>query len=221
VRVRKRADAWFGLLYSSSSQPAATRQGNAAESRVIPVTPDPHWKGAAPDEWIRLVKALERYTRPYERDLSIGGPFRLLRTARSLYLHSWYVADFGAVAVLVANQAVEAAFHILYPHRESDSFEALIRQAAADGHLQGDHVAWVHDLRAMRNVLSHPVDQVSALGVGRPASFLWYAHQIVIQVINAAGPHWRSARFVEAALRREKSSSRTPPRQDEPPDVAP
>jgi hypothetical protein len=45
----------------------------------------------------------------------LDGPFQLLRTARSLFIYSWYDCDFLMVAVMVASHAVEAALLVLYP----------------------------------------------------------------------------------------------------------
>jgi hypothetical protein len=144
---------------------------------------DPRWPGAPPLRWIRLAEVLERYVAPHEGSWDYG-PWGLLKTARNLYLHSWFVADFGQVAVLVAYQAVR----YLYSHREKDKFEALIKRAAADGHLTGDHVAWVNDLREMRNLLSHPIAQTSVEGIGRPDTMLIHAHEIVVRMMRAGTP---------------------------------
>jgi hypothetical protein len=171
----------------------------ALKRLTIQTAPDPKWKGAPPLRWIRLAEVLEQYVAPHEGSWDYG-PWGLLRTARNLYLHSWFVADFGQVAVLVAYQAVESAFRYLYPHRERDKFEALIKRAAADGHLRGDHVAWVNDLREMRNLLSHPVAQTSVEGIGNPDTMLMYAHEIVVRIMNAGTPT-RDPDEIEGVLR--------------------
>jgi hypothetical protein len=160
-----------------------------AERMVIPTAPDPEWDGAPPDRWVRLVRSLERDVAPHE--WRWYGPYQLLRTARNLYLHSYFVADFGPVSALVAYQAVEAAFRVVYHDRENDTFEKLIKQATADGFLTGDHIAWVNDLREMRNLLAHPAHQIYRR---HPFDMmLVYAHEVVVTIMNAPprpNPPW-------------------------------
>ena len=115
----------------------------------------------------------------------LDGPFQLLRTARSLFIYSWYDCDFLTVAVLVANQAVEAAFRVLYPElTKPSSFETLIKRARADGHLSDEQLEWAHDLRDMRNLLSHPLAHAN-LDVLPTVNLVGFAHEIVATIMEA------------------------------------
>jgi hypothetical protein len=57
------------------------------------------------------------------------GPTRLLKMAKSLFVHSWFDYEFMAVACLVALQAVEASLRSLYPGPEGRPFMKLVNQA--------------------------------------------------------------------------------------------
>ena len=58
-----------------------------------------------------------------------SGPGSLLRTARSLFTHSWFDYDFMQVACFVGFQAMEAAFRELYPDADRQPFRHLVRRA--------------------------------------------------------------------------------------------
>lgn len=116
------------------------------------------------------------------------GPFRLLSVARKLFVHAQYEADFLPVAVLVAYQAVEAAFRVLYPVPAKAKFASLIQRAVADGHLSGDRAAQVDDLREMRNLLSHPLALPLTPAESAWPNMLGFAHQVVADIMTAAAP---------------------------------
>ena len=84
----------------------------------------------------------------------LTGLFACYEQPRSLFTHSLYDVDFLAVAVLMAYQAVEAAFRVLYPDPEKATFSKLIDRAQADGHFSGDRAEWMKSLRDMRNELT-------------------------------------------------------------------
>jgi hypothetical protein len=158
--------------------------------------PDPRWADRwwskfsgtpTPDQLDRLVRYWAGLVP--ERAI-IDGPLRLLCTARSLFAHSLYDVDFLPVAVLVAYQAVEAAFRVLYPNPENAKFYTLIDRAQADGHFSGDHVEWINDLRQMRNELSHPFHQVDGT-FNDTVNMLTFAHQVVAVIMQANKPDWR------------------------------
>lgn len=114
----------------------------------------------------------------------LDGPFQLLRTARSLFIFSWYDCDLLTVAVLVANQAIEAAFRVLYPElTKPSSLQALIKRAIGDGLLSYEHAEWAHDLREMRNLLSHPLAHAS-LDLPPTVNLLGSAHEIVPTIMK-------------------------------------
>ncbi len=78
---------------------------------------DPRWQVPRRTSWRRglWIKQARLWRDLLPEHRIVDGPFQLLRTARSLFIHSWYDLDFLMVAALVANQAVEAAFRVLYP----------------------------------------------------------------------------------------------------------
>jgi hypothetical protein len=61
--------------------------------------------------------------------LTPDGPIHLLRTARSLFVHSWFDYEFMFIACLVGFQAMEAAFRVLYTEDERTPFRKLVRRA--------------------------------------------------------------------------------------------
>jgi hypothetical protein len=171
----------------------SVRQQRAATSRfrgkIRKVAPrrDPRWK----DQGIRI---------PHQRTWSeqaslwsvllpepgiLDGPFQLLHTARSLFIHSWYDCDFLTVAVMVASQSVEAALRVLYPELgKKSSFQALIKRATVDGHLSDEQVEPAHDLREMRNLLAHPLAHAN-IDILPTVNLMGFAHEIVASIMTA------------------------------------
>lgn len=113
----------------------------------------------------------------------LDGPFQLLSTARSLFIYSWYNCDFLTVAVNVAGQAVEAALHVLYPMPAKSRFEVLINRAKADGHLSNEQTETAHDIREMRNLLSHPLAH-APIDVVPTVNVVGHAHEIVASIMT-------------------------------------
>lgn len=148
---------------------------------------DPRWKTSlAPIPRQRLWTRQARLWQDLLPEPGIAdGPLQLLRTARSLFIQSRYDFDFLMVAILVANQAVEAAFRVLYPEPEDARFQILIDSATADGHIGADLAEVAHDIRKMRNLLSHPLGQADA-DVLATVNLLGFAHEIVAGVMLAA-----------------------------------
>jgi hypothetical protein len=89
-----------------------------------------------------------------------AGALALLRTARSLFIHSWFDYEFMVVASLVSFQAVEAAFRELYGDRPGTKFRTLVDRAERDGILPHDIAELVASGAQLRNLLSHPEAQV-------------------------------------------------------------
>src|SRR5579859_4390057 len=123
----------------------------------------------------------------------IDGPFQLLTTARKLFIYSWHDCDLMMVAVLVANQAVEAAFRTLYPEPgKPSSFQALIDRASAQSLISAGQQEVAHDIRELRNLLSHPLGQASG-DVLATVNLLGFAHEIVAAIMKAAERSWLPA----------------------------
>jgi len=159
-------------------------------------TPDPRWAytvGGVDDagqlrpmsfavladlaaQWEEIV---EPQAPPYD------GPVVLLRTARSLFAHAWFDYEFMAVASLVAFQAMEAAFRLLYPDDARLPARRLLRRANEAG-IVSDKVAAVADAGFdLRNQFSHPATQ-DALTVGMACSMLENTHRLVAVVLSIA-----------------------------------
>ena len=146
------------------------------------------WPGGAPtlEELTSRAESLRAMVPENAPDL---GPLQLLRTARSLFVHSLYDRDFMPVAVLIGYQAVEAAFRWAYSQPPHASFETLIKRAHADGYLSSDGKEWADFFREMRNMLSHPLgrEHEYALGATRTLS---RAHEMVVMILKATCFDW-------------------------------
>ena len=119
-----------------------------------------------------------------------SGPAALLRTARSLFAHSWFDYEFMAVACLVGFQAMEAAFRVAYPDASRKPLRELIRRANREGILPSDVAELAETGAELRNSFSHPAQQ-TALTVGMAGPILENTHRLVALVL--AAPHLRTA----------------------------
>lgn len=113
------------------------------------------------------------------------GPAALLRTARSLFAHSWFDYDFMAVACLVGFQALEAAFRILYPGEPKVPFRVLVRRAETEGVLPANVAELADAAVELRNRFSHPGTQ-TAFTFGMAAPLLERTHRLVALTMAAA-----------------------------------
>lgn len=132
---------------------------------------------AQADEWAAIVPDA------YGPD----GPAALLRTARSLYVHSPLDSDFLMAATLMALQAVEAAFRLL--PREYDartSFYDLIERAGEAGILTAEIATSMHATRDLRNGYAHPLGTVE-LEPEFVAFVIETSHCEVVGVMSRAG----------------------------------
>jgi len=110
------------------------------------------------------------------------GSAALLRTARSLFVHSWFDYEFMAVGCLIALQAVEAAIRLLYPEAEKVPARALARRAAEDKHLPQNIADLAITGFELRNQFSHPATQ-GVFTPGMAASVLENSHHLVALVL--------------------------------------
>lgn len=148
--------------------------GGISEGSIIPMSFEVLDDLAS--EWVDLLP----------KGLTNGGPLALLRTARSLFVHSWFDYEFMVVACLVGFQALEAAFRQLYPDAtDRTPFGALVRRAARDDVLP-ENIAELADTAVeLRNWLSHPAT-AGAFTVGMAGLMLENTHRLVALVLSAA-----------------------------------
>lgn len=118
-------------------------------------------------------------------DLTPDGPERLLRTARSLFVHSWFDYEFMVVACLVGFQAMEAAFRVLYSEAERTPFRKLVRRAHQEGILPANIADLAESGAELRNLFSHPATQAT-LTLGMAGSMLENTHRLVALVMTSA-----------------------------------
>ena len=124
---------------------------------------------ARADEWAALAPQAED---PF------GGPGALLRTARSLFAHSWFDYEFMAVGCTVAFQALEAALRLMYPGEEKVPARALLKRIGSSGVLSPNVTAVADSGFELRNRLSHPADQ-SAFTPPMAISMIETSHRLV------------------------------------------
>lgn len=113
------------------------------------------------------------------------GPASLLRTAGSLFTHSWFDYEFMPVACLVGFQAMEAAFRELYPDAYRTPFRALVDRARSAGVLPSNIADLAETGVELRNLYSHPAHQ-TAFTIGMAGSMLENTHRLVALVVIAA-----------------------------------
>ena len=165
---------------------SGVRAGSEEYSSVEP-SRDPRWAnilgGFSPDGQPTPMsfKALhdltlewEEASPAYSADHGVGA---LLRTARSLFAHSWFDYEFMAVACLVGFQAVEAAFRYLYPGEERTPYRQLVERAETEAILPHDIAEVAKAGVELRNFLSHPLAQ-SGFTVGMAAGMLETQHRL-------------------------------------------
>lgn len=134
-----------------------------------------HFKDIA-HSWAELVPA----------NFNVEGPIALLRTARSLFIHSWFDYEFMVLGCLVGIQAVEAAFFDKYRDiSDGKSFAYLIRHASEVGDLDSQEAMTIDAGRRLRNSLSHP-KMPSTFSIGMAAPVLEVSHRLVVKIVTAA-----------------------------------
>lgn len=121
------------------------------------------------------------------------GAGALLRTARSLFTHSWFNYEFMAVACLVGFQALEAAFRELYPEvRQGKPLRALVQRAQNEKVFAPNISNLANTGVDLRNLMSHP-GMPTAFTVGIAAPMLENTHRLVAAVLAAAAARGTSS----------------------------
>lgn len=145
------------------------------------------------DEWAALAP---------EVDEPFNGPGALLRTARSLFAHSWFDYEFMAVGCTVAFQALEAALRLVYPGEDKVPARALLKRIQTDGILPPTIVAVADSGFELRNGLSHPAEQtaftppmaISMIETGHRLAGLLVAEAMTVAVDGSPAPREQVAR---------------------------
>jgi hypothetical protein len=132
---------------------------------------------AQADEWAATVP----------EDYGPEGPVELLRVARSLYLHSPMDSGFLVAAMVMALQAVEAAFRLLLPEYDPQpTFHSLIERALEAEILTPEIAETMHSSRKLRNLLGHPMGTYDAER-DLAARVIETSHYQVVGVMSQAG----------------------------------
>jgi hypothetical protein len=115
----------------------------------------------------------------------LDGPARLLKMARSLFVHSWFDYEFMVVACVMALQAVEASLRLMYPTPENRPLKKLVDQAERENVLPSNIAEVARSGADLRNLFSHPATQ-AAITLGMATSLLENTHRLVAIVLAAA-----------------------------------
>jgi len=157
--------------------------------------PDPRWAyiagGISDDGSVQpmsfevLARLASQWAALLPSAVGEDGPAALLRTARSLFAHSWFDYDFMVVACLVGFQAMEAAFRALYPDAERVPFRKLVERAHQKGILPSNIAELADASVELRNLYSHPATQ-DTFTIGMAVPMLENTHRMVALVMSAA-----------------------------------
>lgn len=116
------------------------------------------------------------------------GVASLLATSRALFIHSWFIYEFMAVAVAWSLMAVEAALReTLAPVPDRMTLKALILRAEREGFVTATWGDRLDAARRLRNGFAHPETQ-TAFTVGMAAPLLDAAHEVCC-VLAGDPPH--------------------------------
>jgi hypothetical protein len=157
--------------------------------------PDPRWTysagGISDDGSVRpmsfetLAQLASEWAALLPGAVGEDGPVALLRTARSLFAHSWFDYDFMVVACLVGFQAMEAAFRVFYSDAGQVPFRKLVERACQEGVLPPNIAELADASVELRNLYSHPATQ-DTFTIGMAAPMLDNTHRMVALVMTAA-----------------------------------
>lgn len=109
------------------------------------------------DDLIRFTMTCVGYISKVPSD----GASKLLKVARSLFIHSWLDADFLSVCAVVCLQAFEAQLRQIYPGEEKVPFMALVKRIEDAGILSPVLVTVVKGGVDLRNQMAHPLTVAS------------------------------------------------------------
>ena len=143
------------------------------------VEPDPRWQLLHGDR-----AALEQIAAQWPTSAKVPGEIaEMLRVARDLLVHSYFVYEFGAVAVAWSLIAVEAALRnrVADEASEREPLARVISKAEELGLLRADEVVALDAARKFRNSLAHAKGQ-SVFSLGMVAPMLAVAHEIVVNL---------------------------------------
>lgn len=152
--------------------------------------PDPRWETRSPNRPAShelLSELAAQWAADVPAWLGNAGPIELLRTARNLFVHSWFDCDFLAVAALVAFQAMDGAFRLLaVEYDDRSDLKDLIPWALEAGVLVPDVVDAFDSSRELRNELAHPVG-IAPFTLDQVAFMLQTMHVMVVGLMSHAG----------------------------------
>jgi hypothetical protein len=165
--------------------------------------PDPRWEivvggfDAQGQPYLVTFEALAEIASSWDSLVSVppsefDGPTRLLKMARSLFVHSWFDYEFMVVACLLALQAVEASLRIMYPGPAGRPFKKLVSQAERENVLPSNIADLARTGAELRNLYSHPATQ-DAVTLGMATSVLENTHRLVSLVLAAASARTQRA----------------------------
>jgi hypothetical protein len=120
------------------------------------------------------------------KDFAVDGPIALLKTARRLFVHSWFDYEFMVVACLLGFQALDASFRLLYPDaKPNTSLRRLVEKAEKEQLLEPKFVELAKTGVDLRNLLSHP-KTAAAFTSGMADGILENTHRLVVLVVATA-----------------------------------
>jgi hypothetical protein len=145
---------------------------------------DPHWQAVFPD-----VESLREHVDRWPISEAIPpGVADYLRMARALLVQSYFMYEFAPVATMWTVLALESALRGCLDASDSTTFHQLIDQAKGRGLIDDEGASALHDVRKLRNDISHHAVSFSVA----PETFLeWVGalHEAVSDIyIRAAKP---------------------------------
>jgi len=142
------------------------------------VEPDPRW-----EQFIGDREALERHTATWRVSEAVpDGVAAVLRIARSLFIHSYFVYEFSLTAVTWALLVLEASLRDCLDADDRPSFAALIKDAAIRGLLTAEEADAIDAGRQLRNRIVHGHLLVTTLTPGVAAQMLDATHAAISDI---------------------------------------
>lgn len=139
------------------------------------VEPDPRWQNFVGDR-----SGLEAHAAGWRvSDAVPEGVADVLRIARSLFVHSYFVYEFSLTAVTWALLVLEASLRDCLHADERTPFAALIKDAEANGLLTREEAESIDAGRQLRNRIVHGHLLVTVLTPGAAAQMLQATHEAI------------------------------------------